>query len=644
MIISLALLVIAKAVEIDKRELIVSKTDLNLFIQTGVLEEATADLVWNTLIIEAQKNDPSRISMTGFNKSETYLFGVIPILSFIISVGSFGVLMLLFWLMGMVEGFKMNFILVGYAGLSSLITITLSFTLYESFGVVIVTWLLMMAGLYSLILMFETILIMMKLIEEEHSYSSFNPYIAGVLSVVGLISYYYSLLMGFPLFQVPFYIAFWYLVGFFQSFLEKKYKYLQNFPAFLLTSVLLIFYMFLSGQSSFILLGNFQFVDFRFLGLVSSSLAYLGGLPLFLYKFHCTKHNIPEEPVENLITKFFSLEVTTTWTEINKLCLVNLIGMAFFLFFGFLARSVPMIITGFVGSLLSMTQIPVNRYSNLFYHLMYLSTIMISAILAYVNDPTFHQFLVFYPKSYLMTLAFLAIRVVLVIFGLLTCSKFRVSHFVVHSSSDFMIDFVFSYFQTVILLVFSENESNFLMSWAYFLFSLVSLEPVVKIAPESLTDNILKAFSMLLFAARLASIGYSSWVMMFNSLFILLVGLVHLNNETSSVKILKYAKIFYVFLCFQFACGLKSWIFLAFVAGGLRVNLDFQVMANSQFTQAALPIVFFALLSFFVDIGSICAVTPGILDYCNVLVNVEGSFLERQVLEKFLGFLNGNLA
>ena len=645
MIFSLILLILSKASEIDKRELIISKSDLNLFIQTGIIEANTVDLLWSTLIQEAEKEDPSRISLSGFNKSETLLFGVFPILSFIVSVGSLAILLLLFWLLGVIESLKMNFLTISFTAVAAFVAITLSFILYESFGVVIVTWLLMMTGFYLMMIFFETFGILIKRVEEDYAYNKFNSYIAVVSVFVGSVSYYYSLLIGFPLFQVPFFIAIWYLIGNGQNLIQTKIEKNKEIVlplVFLASSVFMIVYMIFMGQNSFIVFGDFQFVDFRFLGFASCSVAYLICLPYFLYKYYCKNNGIQEEPISALFNKFFSLEITNSWTDITKYSMLNLLGMLLFLLTGFFIRSTPMIVSGYLGTLGSMISIPKNRFSNLFYNLMYLSAILISAILGYINDPTFNQFLVYYPNSFLMSFGSLLIRIVLIIIGMVFCNKFRVSHFSIHTTTDFIFDFVFAYIQTVILIVFSEFEPNFMMSWAYFIFAFISLEPVIKIEPEALVDNVIKAFAMFLYAVRLSSVAYSSWIFGFNSLFIILIGLIYLMNENVVSRSVKIARFVYVYFCFQYACGLNSWFVLVLIVGALRVKVDYLNPSESNMTKGLLLMVFIALLSFFINIRTICDLVPSILGKCS-LVHPEGRFLEREALEIFLRYLNGSL-
>ena len=614
-------------------------------MQTGIIEANTVDLLWSTLIQEAEKEDPSRISLSGFNKSETLLFGVIPILSFIVSVGSLAILLLLFWLLGIIESFKINFLTTSFSVVAAFVAITLSFTLYESFGVVIVPWLLMMAGFYLMMIFFETFGILIKMIEEDYAYSQFNSYIAAVSVVVGSLSYYYSLLIGFPLFQIPFFIAIWYSVGNGQSLIQQRLEKNKEIVlplAYLASSILIIVYMIFMGQSSFILFGDFQFVDFRFLGFASCSVAYLICLPYLLYKQYCKTNNIQEEPISGLVNKFFSLEITNSWTDITKYSMINLLGMLVFLLIGFLIRSTPMIVTGYLGTLGSMISIPKNRFSNLFYNLMYLSAILISAILGYINDPTFNQFLVYYPNSFFMSFGSLLIRIVLIVIGMVFCNKFRMSHFSIHTTADFMFDFIFAYFQTVMLVVFSEFEPNFMMSWAYFLFAFISLEPVIKIEPESLVDNVIKAFAMYLYAARLSSVAYSSWIFGFNSLFIMIIPLIYLMNENVASRWLKIGKFAYVYFCFQYACGLNSWFVLVLVIGALRVKVDYLNPSESNMTKGLIIMVFVGLLSFFINLRTICDFVPSILGKCS-LVHPEGRFLEREALELFLKYLNGSL-
>lgn len=631
----------------NQTQLIVTYSDIEYLAQIEILERPKADEVWQVLISQAEKTDPSRISVAGFNvMPEHYIFGVIPTISIITSLGALSILLLLLFLFNAVESTFKSFAIIAYTGLACFISVSVSIALYEACGVIFVTWLLMMLGLFFLFICLQQIFISIGLLKAENDYESFNKYLALIALVFVAVGYYCSLQISFPLFQLPFFVGLWYLVGFFQTILQGKYKQHASILApltYLATSALIIIYTIAVGQLSFVLTKNSAFVDFRFFSLFSSSIAFFVSLPIFLYKLYCKLHEIEEETISVIFKKYLTFQVSHTWTDVHTYVLCNFIGMLGLLFLGFLIRSSPLIVLGYLGCYMSILGLPISKFSNFIYHLMYLNVFFVTAILGYLSDPSFSQFLVFYPSSYLLSIGYLILRIILILIGLIICSKYRTTHFSSHSSFDFFLDFAFNYAQTVMLIVFSEVESNFLMSWAYFIILFIQLEPMAKFEPESFSDNVIKAFSMLLFALRLITVGYSSWIISANSILIVLIGLFHLSSVSSKAKYLKIAFYAYFYLCIQISCCFSSWTLVIIFCVATNLRIDHEDLKKSTVSKSVLLGLLIFVFSFFLPISNFCSATCHSYSMCSLLVNPDGNMIEKVVLKSFLEYLNGSL-
>ena len=647
MIFSVILLALAQSTAENQTQLIVTYSDIEYLAQTEIVEKPKADEIWQVLISQAEKMDPSRISVTGFNSmTEHYIFGVVPTISTITSLGALSIVLVLLFLFNAVENFNKNYLIIIFTSLGCFVAVSISITLYEACGVVFVTWLLMMLGFWFMFFCLQTILISFKLLETEYEFASFDRYLSIIAFIFLCVGYYCSLQIGFPLFQLPFFLGFWYLVGYAQKIVQMRFKDYSSIItplSFLLVSVLTIVYIGIFEEDSFLFLKNSAFVDFRFLAFLSSSIAYSISLPLFLYKLYCKIHDVNEETISVLFKKYMSIQIPQTWSDFHYFILYNFLGLTGLLLLGFFIRSSPLIIAGYLGSFLSILSLPVSRYSNIIYHVMYLSVFFVTAILGYLSDPSFNQFLVFYPKSYILSIGYLLVRIVLILIGLISCSKYRATHFTAHSSIDFFMDFVFGYVQTVMLIVFSEHEPNFMMSWAYFIFLLAQLEPVVKLEPESHSDNAVKAFSILFFGLRLTTIGYSSWIIFISALFIMLVGLFYLSEGATKSKSLKVAFYAYFYLCIQYSCCFNSWILLIFFCVVSNLHIDYQDFKKSTVARSILMGLLILVFSFFVPIKSICSITCHSANMCSLALNPDGNLIEKVILESFLDYLNGSL-
>lgn len=293
--------------------------------------------------------------------------------------------------------------------------------------------------------------------------------------------------------------------------------------------------------------------------------------------------------------------------------MINLLGMLAFLITGFLIRSAPIILAGYLGTLKSMLVFPNNKFSNILYRIMYLSAILIPTILSCIDDPALNQFLVYYPNFYIGYIGSFIIRIALIAISIQICYSFRKLHFNINKKTEFIVDFLFSYLQTVMLVLLSEFESNFMISWAYFLFALISLEPVLKVKPISMIDNVIKVFAMFLYALRLTSLAYSSWIMSLASLVIIVVGLIHLMNETFYYKLANVLKFVYIYLCIQYACGLNSWLALMIIVGALGIKIDYLDYSKLDFTKGLGIMIIIGGINFFIDSSTCFALISSLL-------------------------------
>ena len=91
----------------EEYSLIVSPDDLSFLVDSGILHQDKAEEVWEILAKKAEAVNPTRYSSSGFTKSsDSLLFGILPIMSLVISLGSVVMLLAFSALIGFVQGFK----------------------------------------------------------------------------------------------------------------------------------------------------------------------------------------------------------------------------------------------------------------------------------------------------------------------------------------------------------------------------------------------------------------------------------------------------------------------------------------------------------------------------------------------------------
>jgi hypothetical protein len=622
-------------------KLILSSSDLSYLSETGLLTHSMAEEIWDTLILHAEASNPSLLSQTGFEQaSELTLFGIIPLMSLIVSLGSSAILIALFWLQGIFESSESKTKSICASAFCSFVSITMSYSLYTAYGLVIVTFIQMIAGLNFLHAFLVDLLTIGKIFTRKYEVFEFSNEEAGIATVLAFIGYYYSLYVSFPLFQVPFYAGILYLLRFGSKILDEVY--LKNeltsiWAVYSIWSILTILYFMIFQHRSFILYGDYALIDFRFLGFIITSVTFTVCFPVLVYQKYCIDFRYPLEKSSVLLSKLFEYKAKDEWLPYHRYVIFNLFAFILFFCVGLLQSSIPMLILGYLGAIFSMLLFPANSFSNVLYQLLMLFPLLLTSILGHISDPHSLQFTVFYPQSYLLPLLFTLLRLVLLIVSIIAARKFRETHFLTYGTKDLVIDFVICYLRTISLVVISESESSIIMSWILTLALVINIEPALKISPGSPLDDILKSFCLLLYGIRLSLISYGLTLGFYSGVFLVFLGTYRVRQHSSTFKIVFYV---YFWIVLQFSCCLHSW--LLFVSSFIVSSLVFQPASLIETFLSTAPkyVVLGLVLYYFTSLSSVCYFTLSSHYFCGHFLNPIGTFPEKSLILSLISLVS----
>lgn len=643
MILQLILLTCVQSYYKEENSLVLTKDDMDILVSREILSQSQAEDVWEHLVEYAEQTNPSKISKGGFEKSsDTLLFGFVPIMSIVISLGSGAVLMCLFWVVNILDSWQNKVVSLISHGLFSAFTLCIADALYETYGIVIMTILFFYIGMYFFFEVLEDLIIFMGYKKLETSFE-LNPPEAIIVTIVSLYSYYYSFYIAFPFVQVPFFLGLVYLVIFFSKLLENKapsYSQPLTWVALAGWSFFTIIYMALAGDRSFVFTGKFYFIDFRLIGnIVCSVIFAISTLMVSLSKY-TSEFGLQLEGFAETFEKFSSKKNIEEWLPHHKYILVNM-SMYFVMFFlGILTKSIPLIIVTFIFFIALTVFLPITKYSNIAYQFMFLIVVIFSSLIGKVNDSSSFQITAFYPNSYILQLGFFIIRVACVVIAAIIANKYRSTHYTVHSTFDVLADFVIGYIRAITMIVLSEEESNWVMSWIYMLGLLFNIEPTLKIDSSSIYDDTIRSYSLLLYGIRLSLISYNTYIAFYIGLLLVFIGFFRCKTTVNERKPLLYAYYAYLWLVLQFSCCLDSWLLLtailvAFVAKVTIVNSTPQFNPSKIIT----TLVVLLILYFITSLQTTCLLTLHTSSFCSVLGTTESFFPEKQLILQILNYV-----
>ena len=587
------------------------------------------------LVQRAESTNPTRYSTSGFIKSsETLLFGVISVASLVIGLGSVVMLFALFILMAFSQKLENIWIACAGTGFSSIISVSVGYSIYESYGTVLISTILILSGIYFLYVFLETVMISANFMSSEQAFLDFSNSEAGIFAVVLLVNYYYSLTIAFPLIQVPFFMGLVYFVALAGQRISPKVpeKY-QPFGWLLLSSwsITTIFYMLIFREKAFIMFGTSHFMDFRLLGYITCSLTFVVSISWFFYTKYCMKFHTQPESFSVLIHKYSHLEASEDWIPQHNYVLMNFCAFGFMSLLGVLCKVSSLIFFGYLGSTFMIVLLPKSRHSTSVYSLLILVGIIISSILGNMNDSSFIQLYVFYPRSYVLGLLLVVIRILCTAIGLINANIYRSTHFTTHSAIDTVTEFGLSYVRTISLIALGEMESSWVMSWVYYIGILLNLDPTLRIESQGYTDEIIRIISLLFYGIRLALISYQQFVPYYCGIFLIFIGMYKAFGYSMENKKFKYLTGGYAWIVLQMACCIDSWVL--FVGTAMALCAAVTSRPEKLVNYMAVGVVG-GLLGLFYFVGAlrdICVFTLHFNGICSLFGNESGYFIEKEI-------------
>ena len=214
----------------EKYQLVLSTEEISYLVSSGVVTFDKSEEIWEVLVKHAENTHSDRLSDTGFTKSsEILLFGVFPIISIVMTLGGFVMVLVMLWIINYAyESANKWQILVANGG-CAFISMSVGYSLYEFFGTVLISCVLMAYGLNSLYEFLQEIMVFANFCEPKKNFLDFSKAEGVIFAVIGLVSYYYSLFIAFPLVQVPFFLGILYFIKFFWVKTNKNTEEKRNY-------------------------------------------------------------------------------------------------------------------------------------------------------------------------------------------------------------------------------------------------------------------------------------------------------------------------------------------------------------------------------------------------------------------------------
>jgi hypothetical protein len=178
------------------------------------------------------------------------------------------------------------------------------------------------------------------------------------------------------------------------------------------------------------------------------------------------------------------------------------------------------------------------------------------------------------------------------------------------------------------------------MSWVYMLGLLLNIDPTLKIDSNSVYDDTIRSFSLLLYGIRLSLISYNTYIAFCIGLLLVFIGFFRCKTTIGDKKPLLYAYYAYLWLVLQFSCCLDSWvlftsILIAFFAKITIINSTPQFNPSKIIT----TLVILLILYFITSLQTTCLLTLHTSSFCSVLGTTESFFPEKQLILQILNYV-----